>query len=263
MPDPVYRWERYTERARQVIALGQQACSDLGHAQITPAHLLVGIIDETQGLGAKALLAGGLDRERLCDVVSGLHSPPPHAPVGQIPFDPAASRALLSALDVSKACGADYVGTEHLLLSLARGAAEVEYVLQVLGVDADEVCRRLIPSMPQPKPAANDADRAIDRFSQELNAVLRRAAQFAASDGEVAIELAHLERALEAGAAPARVPARYWSPKAKKALEMALRTSLNRGSDEIGVEDLRRALERRQERDPPAEATKPRRLWRR
>ena len=61
-------FERFTPRARRVIVLAQDAARDMGHAQIKPAHLLVGL-QQGEGMAAKAMTQAGVDGAR-CDSVS-------------------------------------------------------------------------------------------------------------------------------------------------------------------------------------------------
>jgi ATP-dependent Clp protease ATP-binding subunit ClpC len=129
-------FERFTERARQVVVLAQDEARTLGHDYIGAEHLLLGLLREEEGIAARALrfLDVSIEgvRERVVETV-GLGE---RAATGQIPFTPAAKSALELALREALDLGHTYIGTEHVLLGLARAAEER---LAELGVDAEAV----------------------------------------------------------------------------------------------------------------------------
>ena len=66
-------FERFTDRARRVVVLAQQEARDLGHNYIGTEHILLALIDEGQGVAAKALTALGISqdaaRQRVEDII--------------------------------------------------------------------------------------------------------------------------------------------------------------------------------------------------
>ena len=130
-------FQRFTDRARRVVVLAQDEARTLKHDFIGTEHLLLGLVDEGQGMAAKALESLGISpeavRERVEDAV------PPgqdERPTGHIPFTPRAKRVLELSLSEAKLLGHRYIGTEHILLGLLREGEGV--AAQVLtGLDAD------------------------------------------------------------------------------------------------------------------------------
>ena len=115
-------FERFTERARQVVVLAQDEARSLRHNYIGTEHLLLGLLREEEGLAARVLDFLGVTledtRTRVRKAVGEGES---DAPVtGQIPFTPHAKHALELALREALSLGHGYIGTEHVLLGLVR-----------------------------------------------------------------------------------------------------------------------------------------------
>jgi ATP-dependent Clp protease ATP-binding subunit ClpC len=113
-------FERYTDRARRVIVLAQQAARDLSHACVGTEHLAAGLIGEGGGVAFQALSATGLTGEQVREAVSGRVPPGQQATAGHLPFTPGLKRVLQLAIREALQLGCNYVATEHLLLSLIR-----------------------------------------------------------------------------------------------------------------------------------------------
>jgi ATP-dependent Clp protease ATP-binding subunit ClpC len=130
-------FERFTDRARTVVVLAQQAALDAGHDVLGRDHLLAGLHREGTGVAAvvlrearapepaieprtvddeTALAALGIDlaevRAKLDERFGATAAQP------MVPFDEEAKAVLQRALQESYELGHDYVGTEHLLLAL-------------------------------------------------------------------------------------------------------------------------------------------------
>ena len=113
-------FERFTERARQVVVLAQDEARALKHNYIGTEHLLLGMLREEEGLAARVLESLDISVEEVRGQVARIVGLGDHATTGQIPFTPRAKKMLELALRESLVLGHNYIGTEHLLLSLAR-----------------------------------------------------------------------------------------------------------------------------------------------
>jgi len=133
-------FERFTERARQVIVLAQEEARVLRHTYIGTEHLLLGLLREQEGIASRALAALGIGIERVRVEVIRIVGRGEEATHGQIPFTPRAKKVLELGLREAQALGHNYIGTEHLLLGLAREDSGVaSSILLDLGADADRV----------------------------------------------------------------------------------------------------------------------------
>lgn len=127
-------FQRFTSRARDVVAHAQREAKELGHDAVGTEHLLLGLL-AAEGAAAKALAAAGIE----ADAVRALAGTGDAEP-GRPGFSRHAKRALEAALREAIARGDRHIGDEHILLALAR---EEDGILSRLGVDPDELERAL------------------------------------------------------------------------------------------------------------------------
>jgi ATP-dependent Clp protease ATP-binding subunit ClpA len=168
-------FERFTDRARRVVVLAQNAARDMGHAQIKPEHLLVALW-EGEGLATDAMAQAGVDGAALRERVAALYASTPAAKeVDKVPFDTESKKCLEQSLRAALALGHNYIGTEHLFFGVERHAGPGEGSLDdLLGVPTDEIHRRLTDTLgslssgaPMRSPALKAAlDRARSRANK-------------------------------------------------------------------------------------------------
>ena len=133
-------FERFTERARQVVVLAQDEARALKHNYIGTEHLLLGLLREEQGLAARVLESLGVTVEEVRIQVARIVGQGDELAMGQIPFTPRSKKILELSLREALSLGHDYIGTEHLLLGLARENEGVAArILLGYGVDADTI----------------------------------------------------------------------------------------------------------------------------
>ncbi len=138
--------DNFTERAMQVLALAQQEAIAMRQPAVGTEHLLLGIIDEGQGVAAKALESLGLDTDRIKTDVNRMVQPG-QAPVtpNQLRITPRVKRVFDLAKDEAVRWGVNYVATEHLLLGIIREGEGVAFqVLVNQGITADKVRAQII-----------------------------------------------------------------------------------------------------------------------
>lgn len=129
-------FDRFTDHARRVIVRARAEARRLEYNQITAEHLLLALTGEREGLAATALVALGVDLDQLHGDVEQATGRGDTAPTGRFPFHPHARSVLELALREALQVGHNYVGTEHLLLSLCRDTSSVPArVLADVGVD--------------------------------------------------------------------------------------------------------------------------------
>ena len=113
-------FERFTERARQVVVLAQDEARALKHNYIGTEHILLGLLREEEGLAARVLESLDITVEEVRAQVARIVGQGDEVTTGQIPFTPRAKKVLELALREAVALGHGYIGTEHILLGLAR-----------------------------------------------------------------------------------------------------------------------------------------------
>jgi hypothetical protein len=138
-------FERFTDRARRVVVLAQEEARMLNHNYIGTEHILLGLIREREGVGARALESLGISLDAVRLQVEGLIGRGQEAPSGHIPFTPRAKKVLELSLREAVQLGHNYIGTEHILLGLIReGDGVAAQVLVRLGAALDRVRQQVI-----------------------------------------------------------------------------------------------------------------------
>src|SRR5207302_8201376 len=129
-------FERFTERARQVVVLAQDEARALKHNYIGTEHILLGLLREEEGLAARVLESLDITVEEVRAQVARIVGQGDEVTTGQIPVTPRAKKALELALREALSLGHNYIGTEHILLGLVRENEGVAARI-LLDVDAD------------------------------------------------------------------------------------------------------------------------------
>ena len=112
--------DRFTESAKRAMNLARQNAQRLNHEYLGTEHILLGLLDEEcralSILDSLRIERGGLRAELAKLVEPGAG----RAPVAALPFTPRSRKALEYTFEEALSLGSRVVGTEHLLLGLAR-----------------------------------------------------------------------------------------------------------------------------------------------
>ncbi len=183
-------FERFTDRARKVMALANQEAQRFNHEYIGTEHILLGLVKEGSGVGANVLKNLGVDLRKVrLEVERLVKSGPEMVTMGKLPQTPRAKRVIEYAIEEARNLNHNYVGTEHLLLGLLREqdgvAAQVlmnlglrledvrEEVLNLLGagVEAEETSA-MTPADSTAKKGKSKTP-ALDSFGRDLTDLAR------------------------------------------------------------------------------------------
>ncbi|WP_035803388.1 Clp protease N-terminal domain-containing protein [Kitasatospora mediocidica] len=132
--DPSQGFSRFTERARHVVVVSQEEARGSGNAEITPAHLVLGLLSEPEGIALRAIVAQGIAPEAVRGAATAALPPSAEELPALIPFDAGSKKALELTFRQALRLGHNYIGTEHILLALLEVEAGTG-VLSGLGVD--------------------------------------------------------------------------------------------------------------------------------
>ncbi|GHB69124.1 hypothetical protein GCM10010306_073450 [Streptomyces umbrinus] len=134
--DPSQGFSRYTPRARNVVIVSQNEAKNAGNDLIRTEHLVLGLIAEAEGLGAKAITAQGVTLDTVREAATAALPPSAADVPALIPFDSNAKKALELTFREALRLGHNYIGTEHILLALLEQEAGTGAgLLGGLGVD--------------------------------------------------------------------------------------------------------------------------------
>lgn len=131
-------FNRFTPRARNVVEAAHRAGKAAGAKEGVPAHLVIGLLAEPEGIGAKALAAQGVSAEAVREAAEAVLPPAAPETPELIPYGADAKKVLELTFREALRLGHNYIGTEHILLALLEHE-NGEGVLSGLGVRKDAV----------------------------------------------------------------------------------------------------------------------------
>ncbi len=144
-------FEKFTERARQVVVFAQEESRALKHDYIGTEHILLGLLREQEGLAARVLESLDITIDRVRAQVVRIVGPGEEVTSGQIPFTPPAKKVLELALREALSLGHNYIGTEHILLGLVRENEGVAArILLDFDADSEKIRNEIILMLSSP-----------------------------------------------------------------------------------------------------------------
>ena len=151
-------WQRFTERARRVILLGQEEAGKMSSGHVGTEHLLLGLVRENEGVAAQVLQKMGVSLGKVRQEIEAEVQPGTDPASGEPKLTPKAKRVLELAADEARRMRHNYIGTEHLLLALLRekdGLAAT--VLRRLGLNLEKARAQVMEYLGPDAPAASGA----------------------------------------------------------------------------------------------------------
>ncbi|HBO52708.1 MAG TPA: NDP-hexose 4-ketoreductase, partial [Planctomycetes bacterium] len=181
-------FDRFTDRARKVMALARKEAQRFNHDFIGTEHILLGLIQEGSGVAANVLKNLGVEISKIrSEIEKNVQSGPSMVTMGQLPFTPRAKKVLELSMEEANELGHNYIGTEHLLLGLIRendGVAaqvlldlnlkleDVRFeVLELLGADSEP--ESAIPQSSSEGKKGRSKTPALDAFGRDLTELAR------------------------------------------------------------------------------------------
>jgi ATP-dependent Clp protease ATP-binding subunit ClpC len=132
-------FDKFTERAQKAIGLAQEEARNLKHNYIGTEHILLGLLREGEGIAAKALMALGIELDKLRETIKAAVG------VGKEVIEvqaitPRTKTVFELSFHEARRLNHNYVGTEHLLLALIReGEGVAAKILLSMGIDINRV----------------------------------------------------------------------------------------------------------------------------
>ena len=134
-------FEKFTDKARKVLVLAQDEARALHQPYVGTEHILLGLIQEKDGLAAQALERLGVAYDAVVKGIREVASIDEGADVsGHLSFTPRVKRVLENSLREAMQMGQSYISAEHLLLGIVReNEGTALDVLSRLGVKGDDI----------------------------------------------------------------------------------------------------------------------------
>lgn len=132
-------WQRFTERARRVILLGQEEAGKMNSGHVGTEHLLLGIVRQDDGVATQILKRTGISLPAVRQEIEAEIGANAEFSSSEPKLTPKAKRVLELAADEARRMRHDYIGSEHLLIALLREKDSLAaLVLRRLGLDLEK-----------------------------------------------------------------------------------------------------------------------------
>ncbi len=143
---------RFTNRAIKAIEYAQYEAQNLERDYIGTEHILLGLLHERAGIAARAMEAQGLDFQEVRKQVERLQVDDEEYTADNPYYTPAAKRVMEMTVQEAQELGHNYIGTEHMLLSLLHEQGGAAYqVLRSMDVDVDALREAVLSYVGKPQ----------------------------------------------------------------------------------------------------------------
>jgi ATP-dependent Clp protease ATP-binding subunit ClpC len=176
------RFDRFTERAQEAAQRAAEIIQRYGHNQIDTEHILLGLIEQPQGVITQILDALKVDTQALTERLDYILRTSPKANIfgggaGQIFITPRVKRIIDLANEEANRLKDEYISTEHIFLAImSERSTPAARLLEGAGVTRDrvyEAVQQIRGGQRVTDPQAETRYRTLERFSRDLTQLAR------------------------------------------------------------------------------------------
>src|SRR3954468_16903367 len=170
---------KFTEKAQESIITAQNLAAELNNAEVTPEHLLVALVEQTDGIVPSILRKLAIDPAKTASEARGLIKSLPQAYGADVRLSPRINLIVQSAQAEAKRLQDDYVSTEHLFLAIATesGRSPAAQMLQKEGLTKDALYQALTQVRGNQRVTSQNPEltyEALARYGRDLTDLARK-----------------------------------------------------------------------------------------
>ena len=170
---------KFTEKAQEAVMTAQNLASEATHAEITPEHLLVALVEQENGIVPSLLRKMTLDPRTVATEARTLLDSLPKAYGADVRLSPRMNLIVQSAQAEATRLQDEYVSTEHLLLALASeaGRSPAAQLLKRFGVTKDTLYQALTQVRGNQRVTSQNPEstyEALARYGRDLTDLARK-----------------------------------------------------------------------------------------
>ncbi len=175
----MFKIDKFTYKAQEVIQLAIEAAQSRNQSVVEPEHLLLGLLEQDEGLAIAILNKIGVDvyavKEKVKEYLA--HLPQVISGEVQVYFSNTANQVLQQAEKESQTMQDEYISTEHLFLALLKVDSAAKDILTHIQVNEQEVKKVLDEIKGQQKVDSPDAEskyQVLEKYAQDLTELARQ-----------------------------------------------------------------------------------------
>jgi ATP-dependent Clp protease ATP-binding subunit ClpC len=172
----MYEFKGFTQKANTALNIAIESAEQMGHTYIGTEHILLGLIKEGSGVAAEALSQAGLTADALENKIKESVGTAMPVSLSASDFTPRSKRVMQNAVMIASRLGKNYVGTEHLLISLMQETDSYAYsFLSELGVNINSILEEaedFDENSASPNP--NSKTKNLDKFGRDLTEAAKK-----------------------------------------------------------------------------------------
>lgn len=152
-------WQNFTERGKRVFQLAHREALRLGHEVVGTEHILLGLLDDADGIVTQILSNYGLHPELMkAEIESLVGTGNLRSEPVDLPSSPRAKLVIDLSMREARKMGINYIGTEHILLGiLAEGEGMAAQLLASHGMELART-RMMVRNITSGNPAESSPD---------------------------------------------------------------------------------------------------------
>jgi ATP-dependent Clp protease ATP-binding subunit ClpC len=166
------REDKFTEKAKEALSIAQSSLSKFNHSEMTPLHLLYGLLDDPEGIVPKLIANMDLNADQVKNrVLDELEKIPKSYGSVQVYLSPQANKALDNAWEEARRLNDKYIGTEHILLSLTDDTGKTGEILSNFGINKERIFASLKKVRGEGRiedPDAESKYKILERYTRDL-----------------------------------------------------------------------------------------------
>ncbi len=170
---------KFTEKAQETVITAQNLATELNHAEVTPEHLLVALLEQSGGVAPSVVRKMALDPATIAAGARELLKNMPQAYGADVRFSPRMKLVFDSAMAEAQRMQDEYVSTEHLLLALATeaGRSPAAQLLQKSGLTKDKLYAALTQVRGTQRITSQNPEatyEALSKYGRDLTELARK-----------------------------------------------------------------------------------------
>jgi len=172
-------FKKLTEKAQEAVMSAQNIASEMTHAEITPEHLLVALVEQENGIVPSLLRKMTLDPKDVAGQARMLFESMPKAYGADVRLSPRMNMVVQSAQAEATRLQDEYTSTEHLFLAVAdeKGRSPSAQLLKKLGITKDTLYQALTQVRGSQRVTSQNPEatyEALSRYGRDLTELARK-----------------------------------------------------------------------------------------